>query len=269
MLDDEVIFLAVRTVEVNINRNLELLVVRLIEQVDITYDTHHTLALLSQLLDVNVVTFIVHHIILLEEYNHLIQGLAVNDIVIQLLIIVQRTVIHSDVADGYVCIVRYYRDINRCFLSECISLRELHRTRQFAIHEQFEQSVARFLVYHEGNLVAHIRSELGAYLRSCCGSDSCFLRSQLEAYIFRKTAHHDAVSIGHVTGHDLHLQRTARGGEVCGKWLIPDSDFGTIGKIQRITIPSVTAPVEALEGCADALIVPFSWVLLRVCTSDS
>ena len=97
--------------------------------------------------------------------------------VIQLLIISERTVIYSDVADAYVCIVRYYRDIYRCLLSECISLRELYRTRHFAIHEQLEQSVARFLVYHEGNLVAHIRSELGAYLRSCCGSDSCFLRS--------------------------------------------------------------------------------------------
>ena len=81
LFDDEVILLAVWRVEVDINRNLELLVVCLVEQVDITNYAHHTLALCSKFLDIYICAFIIHDSILLEEDNHLIACLAVNDVV--------------------------------------------------------------------------------------------------------------------------------------------------------------------------------------------
>ena len=128
LVDDEVILLAVGRVEVDVHRNLKLLVVRLVHQVHVAHDSHHALAHCPQLVDVNVCALVVHHLVLFEQHHHLVACRTVHHIVRQLLIITQRTVIHTHVPHLYIRTLARDPDVRRFCLEQRIRRSILLRT---------------------------------------------------------------------------------------------------------------------------------------------
>ena len=118
LVDDEVILLAVGGVEVDVHRNLKLLVVRLVHQVHVAHDPHHALAHCPQLVDVNVCALVVHHLVLFEQHHHLVACRAVHHIVRQFLIITQRTVVHTHVTHLHVRTLARDLDVRGFFLEQ-------------------------------------------------------------------------------------------------------------------------------------------------------
>ena len=113
LIDDEVVLLAIGRIKVNVNRNLKLLVVCLIDQIYITHDAHHALALGSKFVHIDISTLIIHHLIVLEQHHHFIRCRTVNHIVGKFLIIAKRTVIDTDVSQFNVCAVASYLYVDR------------------------------------------------------------------------------------------------------------------------------------------------------------
>ena len=127
LVDDEVILLTVGRVEVDVHRNLKLLVVRLVHKVHVSNDPHHALAHCPQLVDVNVCALVVHHLVLLEQHHHLVARRAVHHVVRQFLVIAQGTVIHAQVPHLHVRALARDPDVRRFCLEQrirrCILLR--------------------------------------------------------------------------------------------------------------------------------------------------
>ena len=118
LVDDEVILLAVGRVEVDVHRNLELLVVRLVHQVHVANDPHHALAHCPQLVDVNVCALVVHHLVLFEQHHHLVACRAVHHIVRKLLVITQRTAVDTHVTHLHVRALARDLDVRRFRLEQ-------------------------------------------------------------------------------------------------------------------------------------------------------
>ena len=267
LLDDKVVFLAVRAIEVDVNRNLELLVVGLVEQVDVAHDAHHALALCTELVDVNVGALVVHHGVALEQHHHLVAGLAIDDVVGQLLVIGDGTVIYAKIAKLHVGIVREDTDVDRVFLYHGVGLREAHRTRQDAVDIELQETVAALGTDHEGDLVVHARGELGAHLRASGGADERLLRGHLEAHAASHAVEDDAVTVRDVVAHQLHLIGRSRACGIGGERLEADVDARTVGKTEGIARPAVGSPIEARELGGDVAILPCGRIRLGARTS--
>ena len=230
LFDDEVILLAVWRVEVDVNRYLELLVVGLIEQVDVAHNAHHTLALRTEFVDVNVGALVVHHGVALEQHHHLVAGLAVDDVVGELLVIGDGTVIYAKIAKLHVGIVREDTDVGRGILYHGIGGCEANRTRQDTVDIELQESVATLGTDHEGNLVVHARGELGAYLGASGCADERLLRGHLETHAISHAVEDDAVTVGDVVAHHLHLVGRTRACGIGGERLEADVDARTVGE---------------------------------------
>ena len=230
LLDDEVVLLAVRRVEVDVNRYLELLVVGLVEQVDVAHNAHHTLALRTEFVDVNVGALVVHHGVALEQHHHLVAGLAVDDVVGELLVIGDGTVIYAKIAKLHVGIVREDTDVGRGILYHGIGGCEANRTRQDTVDIELQESVATLGTDHEGNLVVHARGELGAYLGASGCADERLLRGHLETHAISHAVEDDAVTVGDVVAHHLHLVGRTRACGIGGERLEADVDARTVGE---------------------------------------
>ena len=120
LVDDEVILLTVGGVEVDVHRNLKLLVVRLVHKVHVAHDPHHALAHCPQLVDVNVRALVVHHLVLFEQHHHLVACRAVHHIVRQLLIITQSTAVNTHVTHLHVRALARDPDVRRFCLEQRI-----------------------------------------------------------------------------------------------------------------------------------------------------
>ena len=118
LVDDEVILLTVGGVEVDVHRNLKLLVVRLVHQVHVAHDAHHALAHRTQFVYIDISALVVHHLVLLEQHHHLVACRTVHHIVRQFLIITQRTVVHTHVPHLYICTLARDLDVRGFFLEQ-------------------------------------------------------------------------------------------------------------------------------------------------------
>ena len=118
LVDDEVILLAVGRVEVDVHRNLELLVVRLVHQVHVANDSHHALAHCPQFVDVNVCALVVHHLVLFEQHHHLVACRAVHHVVGKFLVIAQCTVVYAQVPYLHVRALARDLDVRRFRLEQ-------------------------------------------------------------------------------------------------------------------------------------------------------
>ena len=128
LVDDEVILLTVGRVEVDVHRNLKLLVVRLVHQVHVAHDSHHALAHCPQLVDVNVCALVVHHMVLFEQHHHLVARRAVHHIVGKLLVITQSTAVNTHVTHLHVRALARDHDVRRFCLEQRIRRGILLRT---------------------------------------------------------------------------------------------------------------------------------------------
>ena len=128
LVDDEVILLAVGRVEVDVHRHLELLVVRLVHQVHVTHDAHHALAHRTQFVYIDISTFVVHHLVLLEQHHHLVARRAVHHVVRQFLVITQSTAVNTQVPHLHVRALARYPDVRRFRLEQRICRGILLRT---------------------------------------------------------------------------------------------------------------------------------------------
>ena len=118
LVDDEVILLTVGRVEVDVHRNLKLLVVRLVHKVHVAHDAHHALAHRTQFVYIDIRALVVHHLVLLEQHHHLVACRTVHHIVRQFLIITQRTVVHTHVTHLHVRALARDLDVRRFFLEQ-------------------------------------------------------------------------------------------------------------------------------------------------------
>ena len=120
LVDDEVILLTVGRVEVDVHRNLKLLVVRLVHQVHVAHDPHHALAHRTQFVNIDISALVVHHLVLLEQHHHLVARRAVHHVVRQFLIIAQGTIIHAQVPHLHVRALARDPDVRRFCLEQRI-----------------------------------------------------------------------------------------------------------------------------------------------------
>ena len=128
LVDDEVILLTVGRVEVDVHRNLKLLVVRLVHKVHVAHDPHHALAHRTQFVYIDISALVVHHLVLLEQHHHLVARRAVHHVVGKLLVITQRTAVHTHVTHLHVRALARDPDVRRFFLEQRIRRGILLRT---------------------------------------------------------------------------------------------------------------------------------------------
>ncbi len=114
---NEIVFLTIGRIKVYIDRNLEFLVIRLVNKVNIADNTHTAFTLRAEFVDVHRV-LVVENVVFLEQYNHFVGCRAVNHIIRQHFIIRESAVVYAHVTEFHVCRVRTYGNFSRVHLHE-------------------------------------------------------------------------------------------------------------------------------------------------------
>ena len=257
LVDDEIIFLAIGWIEIDVNRHFKLLVVGLIYKIHIAHDAHHTLALGSELIHINVRTFIVHHLVVLEQHNHFVSGRTIHHVVGKFFIIAKRTVIDTDVSQFYICAIASHLDIDRCRLQKAVSVSILLRTAKNTVHIEFQQTVAWLLLHNKGNFQVQATCKKCIDLCACPCSHYSLLCGQLETDIAIHTINDNTVSVRHVGTHQFHFISGSSGSGITLEWCVTNFNVCPIGQFQSVTSPSVTLPVETIECGSNAVKSPF------------
>ena len=254
---DEIIFLAIGRIEIDVNRHFKLLVVGLIHKIHIAHDAHHALALGSELIHINVRTFIIHHLIVLEQHNHFISSRTIHHVVGKFFIIAKRTVIDTDVSQFHICTIASNLDVDRCRLQKTVGVGILLRTAKNTVYIEFQQTVARLLLHDKGNFQVQATRKKRIDLRSCPCSHYSLLCGQLEADIAIHAINDNTVSVCHIGTHQFHFISGSIGCGIALEWCVTDFDVCPIGQFQSVTSPSVAFPVKAIERGSNAVISPF------------
>ena len=252
----EVVLLAVGRVEVEIDRNLELLVVRLVDQLHVADDAEHRLALRAELLDADIVALVVQHIVLAVKVHHLLGRQPVDDVVRQHLVVRQGTVV--DPQHPQIDIGSRGTDANtrRRRLQQALRRGVLLGAATHAVDVQLQQPVAGLRTYDEADLQVDVRGELRTYLRTSRGRQQRLLRREAEADTLRKAREHLAVTIRDIRAAQLELVGSARRRRVRGERLHPDLHAGAVAHPQHIARPAAAAPIEALERALHLAVAP-------------
>ena len=260
----EVVLLAVGRVEVEIDRNLELLVVRLVDQLHIADDAENRLALRTELFDAYVVALVVQHIVLAVELHHLLGSLPVDDVVREHLVIRQGAVVDTQHAQIDIGGVRSDTDTDRRCLQQTLRCGILLGAAANAVHIEFEQPVAGFRTDDEADLQIDIRSELRTHLGTARGGQLRLLCRNAEPDAIRHARKDLSVAVGDVRAAQLELVGGAFRGGVCSERLHPDLHARAVAHPQHIARPAAAAPVETLERTPHVAVTPRRRIGLRI-----
>ena len=263
----EVVLLAVGRVEVEIDRNLELLVVRLVDKLHVADDAEHRLALRAELLDADIVAFVVQHVVLAVKAYHLLGRQTVDDVVRQHLVVRQGTVV--DPQHPQIDIGSRGTDANtrRHRLQQALRRGILLGAATHAVDVQLQQPVAGLRAYDEADLQVDVRSELRTHLRTARGRQQRLLRREAEADTLRKAREHLAVTIRDIRAAEFELVGSTFRRRVRGERLHSDLHAGAVAHPQHIARPAAAAPVEALERALHVAVAPRRRVGLGIRTA--
>ena len=263
----EVVLLAVGRVEVEIDRNLEFLVVRLVDKLHVADDAEHRLALRAELLDADIVAFVVQHVVLAVKAYHLLGRQTVDDVVRQHLVVRQGTVV--DPQHPQIDIGSRGTDANtrRRRLQQALRRGVLLGTATHAVDVQLQQPVAGLRAYDEADLQVDVRGELRTHLRTARGCQQRLLRRKTETDALRETREHLAVAVGDVRAAKLELIGCTFRCSVRSERLHPDLYTRPIAHPQHIARPAAAAPVEALERALHVAVAPRRRVGLGIRTA--
>ena len=205
----EVVLLTIGRVEVEIDRNLEFLVVRLVDKLHVADDAEHRLALRAELLDADIVAVVVQHVVLAVKAYHLLGRQTVDDVVRQHLVVRQGTVV--DPQHPQIDIGSRGTDANtrRRRLQQALRRGVLLDAATHAVDVQLQQPVAGLRAYDEADLQVDVRGELRTHLRTARGRQQRLLRREAEADTLREAREHLAVAIRDVRAAQLELVGSA------------------------------------------------------------
>ena len=252
----EVVLLAVGRVEVEIDRNLEFLVVRLVDKLHVADDAEHRLALRAELLDADIVAFVVQHVVLAVKAYHLLGRQAVDDVVRQHLVVRQSTVVDPQHPQIDIGSRGTDADTRRRRLQQALRRGVLLGAATHAVDVQLQQPVAGLRTYDEADLQVDVRGELRTHLRTSRGRQQRLLRRETEADTLREAREHLAVAIRDIRAAQLELVGSTRRRRVRGERLHPDLHAGAVAHPQHIARPAAAAPIEALERALHIAVAP-------------
>ena len=96
------------------------------------------------------------------------------------------------------------------------------------------------------------------------GLDARLLARDTKAFPLVHAADHLALTVRHARYTELHLDGSAGGAGIVLEQLVADDGLRPARQFQAVTRPAVAAPVEALENCFHAVILPPRRVALAV-----
>ena len=212
---------SVREPQVDVCQEVGFLVVLSIHRVQTTstYHKHDTLALCPKLGKVNALPVIAQHIVLLEQGGHLIQRCPVNDVVVHLLVIGQRTVIHPYDAHLYVCSGAFNRDTLWRVLDEVVTVTIDVSGATCAVYIELHQPAVGTTPDNKGYLLPLVAAILSAYANRLLRGVAFvifhffhgasvhhgFVCCNLEALRAVQTAYYAGILVGDIAHLQLHL----------------------------------------------------------------
>ena len=266
--------------QVHVGKEVGLLVVLGVHRVKsaLAHHEHDALALVSQFLEVYALAVLAQHVVLLEQGGHLVQRLAVHDVVVHLLVIAQRTVIHMHRPHLYVRTCTVQRDSLRRVLHEVIAVTVNVGSAARTVHVEFHQAAFRAFADHEGYLHPHVLTVLTAnthglgglipvlvlhFLRRA-GVHHGLLCRDLETFHSVQATHHVTLLVCDVAHLQFHLNRAARRGGILREGLEVDVGFRAVHQLQRLAGPPARLPVHVLKGGLHLAVLPVGRVALSV-----
>ena len=264
----------------HVGKEVGLLVVLGVHRVKsaLAHHEHDALALVPQFLKVYALAVLAQHVVLLKQGGHLVQRLAVHDVVVHLLVVAQRTVIHMHRPHLYVRTCAVQRDSLRRVLHEVVAVTVDVGSAARTVHVEFHQTPFRALANHESNLHPHILTVLAAnahglgglvpvlvlHLFRRAGVHHGLVCRDLEALRTVQATHHVALLVRDVAHLQFHLNRAARRGGILREGLEVDVGFRAVHQLQRLAGPPARLPVHVLEGGLHLAVLPVRGVALAV-----
>ena len=264
----------------HVGKEVGLLVVLGVHRVKsaLAHHEHDALALVPQFLEVYALAVLAQHVVLLKQGGHLVQRLAVHDVVVHLLVVAQRTVIHMHRPHLHVCTRAVKRDSLRRVLHEVIAVTVDVGSAARTVHVEFHQAPFRAFADHEGYLHPHVLTVLTAnthglgglvavlvfnLLRRASVHHSLVCRD-LEALRTVQATHHVTLFVCDVAHLQFHLNRAARRSGILREGLEVDVGFCAVHQLQRLAGPPARLPVHVLKGGLHLAVFPVGGVALAV-----
>ena len=266
-MGDEVIFGTVGRVKVDVDRHLELLVVCLIDQIHVADDPDDAFPFRTQLLDINGQTFVIHHLVVLEQRDHLIGSRAVDDKVRQHLVVRQRLLIHTNRAQLDIGRIGPNRDRRRRLLQEALRSGVLLGSAADTVHVKLHQTSAVLLLHDEADMQIHVGRELRAHRRPGGSSHRGILRRHAEPDTVGQAGEDLAFTLGDVRAVQLEFVGGTGGRSICRERPEPDLDRGPIHHLQCLSRPSRAIPVKPFKRRSNVTVAPFSRIRFGVASA--
>ena len=126
----------------HVGQEVGLLVVLRVHRVKsaLAHHEHDALALITQFLEVDALAVLAQHVVLFKQGSHLVQRLAVHDVVVHLLVVAQRTVIHMHRPHLHVGTRAVQRDSLRRVLHEVVAVTVDVGSAARTVHVEFHQA---------------------------------------------------------------------------------------------------------------------------------
>ena len=114
------------------------------------------------------------------------------------------------------------------------------------------------------DFTARVLTVLVRVVQDGAGLDARLLARDTKAFPLIHAADHLALTVRHTRYPELHLDGSAGGAGIVLEQLVADDGLRPARQFQAVTRPAVAAPVEALEDCLHAVILPPRRVALAV-----
>ena len=264
----------------DVGKEVGLLVVLGVHGVEpaLTHHQHDALAFVAQLLEVDAVTVFAQHVVLLEQCGHLVQRLAVNDVVVHFLVIAQGAVVHADNAHFHIGACAVYRYALGRVLHEVVAVAVDIGGTARAVHIKLHQTAVGASADHEGNLLPLALAVLSADTYGLLDGVAVLIfhffgrtsvhhglvRRDIEALGAVHAAHHVCLLVGDIAHLQLYLDGAAKCSRVLGEGLEVNRRLRTVHQLQGLACPTAGIPVHVLKGGGHTTVLPVRGVVLPV-----